>query len=45
LQTRLSLLIVTQTEQDNVTGIDPDFLSQLSADVAETFLAIEALRP
>ena len=40
----LLVLVVAQREQDDVALVDPDFLAQLTADVGEALLAVEAER-
>jgi hypothetical protein len=39
----LLVLVVAQTQQDDVTLVDPDLLPQLAADMGETARAVEAL--
>lgn len=38
----LGVLVVSQTDEDNVGLIDPDLLSEFASDVAETFDSVEA---
>jgi hypothetical protein len=39
----LLVLVVSQTEQDNVALVDPDLLPQLAADMCEAARAVETL--
>ena len=38
----LLVLVVSKTEQDDVALVDPDFLSEFTADVSEALFAVEA---
>jgi hypothetical protein len=39
----LLVLVVSQTEQDDIALVDPDLLPQLAADMCEAARAVEAL--